>query len=267
MGVEFPGSWAAYPGPMGSRQVATFHWKETQSQLNELSLRTRLTFDRKRGVFFGSAISDVSDDSLAEPSITVVPPRAVPLPPALAEPSDDGSAQAFARRVRGQAGSGPQHQTDLDTYLRSIPTELPLQCMILAQAGAVAIAMFRAGKPVSTKAFKRYVVRGTGRAQPTYMAAKGKSRYGARLRMQNARLLIEETNERLNKLWNEYGAPHQILVGAPQRLWADLFLAPVRPPFTKETPITKVPVDVDVPTTSVLLRTYRSLLYGRIETN
>ncbi len=226
--------------------------------LRELGQRLRLTFDREKAVFHGQS----ADGSEA---VTVVPPRAVPLSPALREPADDGSAQAFARRVRQRADSNAQEQGDLDAYLRAYPKELPLQCMILAQAGAVAVAMFRYGEPLSTKAFKRYVVRGTGRAQPTYKEAKGKSRYGARLRMQNARLLLDETNKRLQKLWNEYGAPDQILVGAPQRLWADLFLAPVSPPFTKDTPITKVPVDVDVPTTSVLLRTYRSLLYGRVE--
>ena len=42
------------------------------------------------------------------------------------------------------------------------------------------------GEIVHTKSIKKYVVRGRGRAQPTHLATKGKSRYGSRLRLQKA---------------------------------------------------------------------------------
>lgn len=243
---------------MAPGALKTLHWSEVLARLPELLGSCALEFDPKRSAFIGT------DESTGE-RITFTPPRVVPLPDALVDEVEDDSAAAFARRARRRSSREAGATDDLATYLRAYPRELPDQCMILAQAGAVALAMFRGGEPVATKAFKRYVVRGSGRAQPTYLASKGKSRYGSRLRLQNARLLIEETNEKLTALWKEHGAPDQILVGAPPRLWADLFLAPNRPPFTKDTPITRVPIDVEVPTTSVLLRTYRSLLYGRLE--
>jgi hypothetical protein len=203
----------------------------------------------------------VGQDESSHGRVTLVPPRAVPLPSSLIDEEDDDSAQAFARRVRQQNVG----ISAVDTYLGEFPDALPRQCMILMQAGATALAMFENGEPIATKAFKRYVVRGNGRAQPAYLAAKGKSRYGSRLRLQNARYMIEETNARLTALWNEHGAPDQILVGAPPRLWADLFMAPNPPPFARDTPITRVSLDVPVPTTAVLLRAYKSLLHGKIE--
>ena len=195
-------------------------------------------------------------------AVVITPPPVIPLPSDLLADVGDDSAAAFARRRKREAT-----EDDLATFLDAYPKELPRQCVILAQAGAVALAMFELGEPLVTKSFKRYVVRGNGRAQPAYLDSKGKSRYGSRLRLQNARQMIEETNRRLDGFWREHGAPDQILVGAPPKLWAEHFLAPIKPPFDRDTPITRVPLDFPVPTTSVLLRTYRSLQYGQIRRN
>ena len=237
---------------VASGAVETFHWEEAEERLRPLLEEGRFRLDPKRSTFVREP-----DDLGA--TVVINTPPVVPLPSGLLAAAGDDSAAAFARRRKREAT-----EDDLATFLNAYPEELPRQCVILAQAGAVAMAMFESGEPLATKSFKRYVVRGNGRAQPAYLNSKGKSRYGSRLRLQNARQMIEETNSRLDEFWKEHGAPDQILVGAPLKLWAEHFLAPVKPPFDRETPITRIPLDVPVPTTSVLLRTYRSLQYGQI---
>ena len=153
----------------------------------------------------------------------------------------------------------------VEHYLEALPTDLGPQLAIAMQAGAVSMARFEGGEPVATKTFKRYVVRGKGRAQPTHLKSKGKSRYGSRLRLQNALMLLEETCERLREWNEEFGRPEQIFVNAPVRLWADLFEVSPGPPFTAEDPVIRIPRDLPRPTTEVLLLAYRGLCYGRIE--
>ena len=238
---------------MATSSIETFHWADGPARLEPLLEGTRFRLDPKRLAFVGQPES-------GRDALTIVPPPLVPLPASLLAAVEDDSAAAFARRSR-QNASGD----DLAAFLRTYPPELPLQCVILLQAGATAIGMFKDGEPLATKSFKRYVVRGKGRAQPAYLASKGKSRYGSRLRLQNAQDMIEETNARLCGFWADHGAPEQILVGAPPRLWAEHFVAPLAPPFKKGTPITRVPLDFPVPTTSVLLRTYKSLQFGLIK--
>ncbi len=242
---------------MATGSVETFHWSDGQARLRPLLDATTFRLDPKRSTFVGQP----GDDGRA---LTIVAPPVVPLPAGLLAAVEDDSAAAFARRSRQKASQDP-NEDDLAAFLQAYPTELPKQCVILIQAGAVAMAMFEGGEPLATKSFKRYVVRGKGRAQPAYLASKGKSRYGSRLRLQNAKDMIEETNARLCGFWADHGAPEQILVGAPPKLWAEHFLAPVKPPFEKGTSITKVPLDFPVPTTAVLLRTYRSLEFGAIK--
>ena len=57
--------------------------------------------------------------------------------------------------------------------------------LLLLQAGAMAIGQWDVDELMYHKAIRRYVVRGHGRAQPLHARTKGKSRYGARLRLQN----------------------------------------------------------------------------------
>ncbi len=153
----------------------------------------------------------------------------------------------------------------LEEYLAALPLEPARHVLILMQAGATSLGLFEAGEAVSTKTLKRYVVRGKGRAQPTHLNAKGKSRYGSRLRLQNAKRLLEETNEKLLAWWEEYGAFEGVYYNAPVRLWPTLFQVKPKPPFERDEALVRVPLDLPRPTTDVLLRTYRSLCYGRVE--
>jgi len=77
-------------------------------------------------------------------------------------------------------------------------------------------------------------VRGNGRAQATHLKTRGKSRYGSRLRLQNWRRLLSETNERLHDLWQQYGVPARVFWSAPVRVWADVLAADPLPPFVRE---------------------------------
>ncbi|MEL6430982.1 MAG: hypothetical protein AAFZ87_10280 [Planctomycetota bacterium] len=182
-------------------------------------------------------------------------PPAVPAPGGLWDAPDWGAEPVHvqvARRARGADVCA------LRGYLEALPEELPLQWMVLLQAGATALAVLDAGEPVVTKSFKRYVVRGNGRAQPTHLRVKGKSRYGARLRLQNAKRQLEETSERLRAFHAEFGAPRQVLYGAPKRLWADYAQSRPAPPFDG-LELVRIPFDLAVPTTEVLLDAYARL--------
>ena len=164
------------------------------------------------------------------------------------------------------------HAGSIEQYLEDLPGEPGLQVVILLQAGAASLGFFHGGLAERTKSIKRYVVRGTGRSQSTHLKTKGKSRYGSRLRLQNAKALLEETNERLRDGWEELGDPEAVFYNAPVRLWADLCKAKPRPPFLSEshvasrpeTPQIRIPLDLPVPTTDLLLRTYRALCHGRV---
>jgi len=216
---------------------ATFHWSECGARLRELRDEWPLTLEPK-GRFFEA------------PGIRVLVPRVAPLP---AELEVEGGPR-WARV-----------DDALERYLAALPDELPRQVVILMQAGAVSLGYFEAGEALATKSLKRYVVRGKGRSQPTYLGKKGKSRYGSRLRLQNARLLFEETNAKLGQWWADFGTPAMLFVGAPKRLWPELFEAKVPPPFSADEPVVRVPLDLPVPTTDVLLRSYKAMGYGRIE--
>ncbi|MEZ5977469.1 MAG: hypothetical protein R3F34_04545 [Planctomycetota bacterium] len=159
-------------------------------------------------------------------------------------------------------GAGVARASD---YLADVPERIGRHAVLLLQAGAVSLGLFDDEDVLETKSFKRYVVRGNGKAQPTHLASKGKSRYGSRLRLQNARALLEETNERLARWWRESPPVERVIVGAPVRLLASLFEAEPPPPFARED-VVRIPRDLPRPTTEVLLRAQRSILYGRIET-
>ncbi len=228
----------------------SFHWSESSERLSAL-LRSGDFELESRGRFFEGA------------GVCVWPPLVFPVAQELVEAASDpkSAAEAAARKAR-RAGRAPG--ADLAQYVQSLPAQPGRQCLILWQAGAASLGFFDAGEPLATKTLKRYVVRGKGHAQPGYLASKGKSRYGSRLRLQNARLLIDEINVKLHGYWSEFGAPELIFAGAPVRLWPDLFRAKQLPPFTTEDRIVRVPFDLPVPTTEVLLRTYKKLCYGRV---
>lgn len=203
----------------------TFHWRDCREALQRLHVESSLIPDPK-GRFFESARGRVR------------PPLVFPLSP---------KCPSF------------------DAYLDDLPDEPGRHSVILMQAGAVTLGRFEGARPLIQKSLRRYVVRGKGRAQPVYLKTKGKSRYGSRLRLQNARKLLVETNEKLIEWDAEYGPAECVFYSCPVRLWPSLFETTPPPPFEKSDPLVRIPLDLPRPTVDVLLRTYRSMEYGRVE--
>jgi hypothetical protein len=186
----------------------------------------------------GSWEVDASRGLLIAPDVCVRPPAVLPI-------------QTDAARIDG--------------YLASIPDELGLHLVVLAQAGAAALGIFEDGEALATKTIRKYVVRGSGRAQPGHLRTKGKSRYGSRLRLRNANNLRDEVHERLREWVDLYGRPQLLFNSCPVRLWSELFETATRPAIEKRDPWIRIQKDLPSPNTEILLRTYRGLCYGRLE--
>ena len=146
-----------------------------------------------------------------------------------------------------------------DDLRRRLAAPLGRELVMLVRAGAAALGWWRDGAMAAHKTFARYVVRGHGRAQPTHLRTKGKSRYGARLRLQNARRLTLEINERVDLWWREAGGFDAVYVACPERIWPDLR----RPEFD---PI-RIPLHVHEPRHEELLRVRRLLERGSVESD
>lgn len=140
------------------------------------------------------------------------------------------------------------------------------QVVLLLQAGAAAIGYWDGDELVDHKAMRKYVVRGHGRAQPLHAKTRGKSRYGARLRLQNWQRLLAATNERLAACWEQYGPPERIFHAVPVRALADLFAADPPPPFARDEPaLQRIPMHVHAPDFAELRRVRGWLRHGRLE--
>lgn len=202
----------------------SFSWQECASELAPFAEDAAFELDSKRRFFLS-------------PTLRIHPPLVFPIPADCASLAD---------------------------YLDNLPLKPPRQTVVLMQADSVALGLFEEGEERATKSFRRYVVRGKGRAQPLHLSTKGKSRYGSRLRLQNARRLLRETIEKLNEWQATHGPSRHVFYNAPVRLWASFFGAKLAPPFQKADAI-RIPRDLPKPTTEVLLRTYRGMGYGRIE--
>ena len=175
-------------------------------------------------------------------------PDAMTLRPAacLPPPSDGESAEAWIARCPGSPGN---------------------EWVVLLQAGAAAVGAWVDGRPIDTKVFKRYVTRGNGRAQPTHLRVKGKSRYGSRLRLQQAEALLDDLCARLTAWEEQDGAADTIHWSCVPRLWDDLLAhrAPP-PPFTRHDPrLRRIRIDVREPGEQELLRVRHQLQTTRLD--
>jgi hypothetical protein len=108
------------------------------------------------------------------------------------------------------------------------------------------------------------VVRGSGHAQSTHLKTKGKSRYGSRLRLQNAQRQLEETSERLGGWWDEFGPFAGVFISAPVRLGADLQRCRPELPFPMQSAV-RIPHHVHRPGIEELERIRRKIVRGRLE--
>ncbi len=154
----------------------------------------------------------------------------------------------------------------LASYLRRLPGPPERHVVLLLQAGAMAVGYWHGDELLHHKAQRRYVVRGHGRAQPLHAKTRGKSRYGSRLRLQNWKRLLVETNERLCDYWAEYGAPERVFFAAPVRAWPELLATSPSPPFAANADcLQRVPMHVHRPDFAELQRVHAWLGHGRLE--
>ena len=138
--------------------------------------------------------------------------------------------------------------------------------LLLIQAGSTAIGVWDDDELLRHKVIKKYVVRGSGRAQPAHLKTKGKSRYGSRLRLQNAKNQLVETNEKLIDYELDLGQSDRIYFSVPVRTWPELFRTTPPPPFKAEDArLHKIPLDVHVPNFEELERVRAWLARGRVE--
>jgi hypothetical protein len=151
-------------------------------------------------------------------------------------------------------------------YRTRLPGPTERSVVLLLQAGAMAIGYWDGDELLHHKAIRRYVVRGHGKAQPLHRKTRGKSRYGARLRLQNWKRLLGETNERLQDYWRDFGAPDRVFVAVPVRTLPELLAADPAPPFARDDArLQRVPMHVHRPDFAELQRVRRWLGAGRLE--
>jgi hypothetical protein len=150
----------------------------------------------------------------------------------------------------------------LNQYLEWIPVELGRQLYLLIQAGDACMGLWEGDALLAHKALHKYVVRGHGKAQTTYLKSKGKSRYGSRLRLRNARTLLEDTCEKLTEWYKEWGPADRLFYSCPVRTWPEFLKT--EPPMPDSPPV-KIPLDVDRPTHEELLKIRRKSLRGSIQ--
>ena len=143
---------------------------------------------------------------------------------------------------------------------------MPLQLLLLLRAGAMAFGCWRGPELVQHKAVRKYVVRGSGKAQSTHLKTRGKSRYGSRLRLQNWRSLLTETSERVRACEEQLGPFDRVFHAAPVRVFSELFDARAKPPFSRDdNRLQKVSMHVHRPDHAELLRVGRWLQRGCVE--
>ncbi|MBI4858828.1 MAG: hypothetical protein HY815_00935 [Candidatus Riflebacteria bacterium] len=211
--------------------TVTFDWTQTRVRLARLADAGPVELGRRRRFF-------VARDDLAGVKLEFVPPL----------------VQAI-----------PSTCQSLDEYLNWLPEGLGRHLIVLIQAGASALGLWEEDRLVAHKAIKKYVVRGHGKAQPTYLRSKGKSRYGSRLRLRNARSLLVETSEKIHEWRNESGPFSRVFYSCPVRIWSGFLDGKPAPPLSKED-LVKIPLDVARPCFDELLRVRRRSLVGRVRT-
>lgn len=151
----------------------------------------------------------------------------------------------------------------LDEYLAAIPSRLGLHLVVLIRAGASALGLFEEGVPIRHKVIKKYVTRGKGKAQPSHLKTKGKSRYGSRLRLQNWQRQLEQTNEKLREWAAAHPEPERKFYSCPVRSWPELWTTRPEPPYERGS-FEKIPLHVHQPGFEELERVYRALGTGEV---
>jgi hypothetical protein len=221
------------------RHASSFPWQETFELLGALVDELDPALDASGRRFVGRD-AETGDELSVELPLLLAPRSPLPR--------------------RGRSPGRPPRLSEALAAARDRPG---LHALVLARAGAVALGLFDDDELVDHKVFKRYVVRGRGRAQPTHLEAKGKSRYGSRLRLANARALRRDALARMDAWSAEHGLLDGLYYAAPVRLWAEL-TADADLPLAEGDAAEAVPGEVGQPSFEEMLRVRRRLGRGRI---
>ena len=216
----------------GAEHIETFGWQDCAERLDAL-LSERTMLASRTGKHFVSA-----EEIDGNPAVEFFAPQCFPLTSETQVPQE---------------------------FLEQLSEDLGEHLIVLIQAGAAALGWWRDEEAVHSKVIKAYVVRGRGRSQTLHVKTKGKSRYGSRLRLQNAQKQLVDISEKIHEWWSEGGAPDRIFYSCPQRSWPELFAARPPPPFDqRDERLVKIPMHVHVPNLEELQRVRRKLLRGRV---
>lgn len=209
----------------------TFSWRDTFAIVDAAWRSATLTFDATRHAFMATDAAGL---------------RTVHLPRLLPVRQIDPDPARFLSALEGQAHLG--------------------RCaLVLVHAGASALLLHHDDELIAHKVIKKYVVRGTGKAQPKHLKTRGKSRYGSRLRLQNYASQLHDTLEKLGDWRREFGAFDRVHLACGARLEHDLLSSPPGLPWPSDFPLERVPVHVHVPDFAEAKRVRWLLTHGRIE--
>ncbi|MFT4515042.1 MAG: hypothetical protein ACI89X_000374 [Planctomycetota bacterium] len=180
------------------------------------------------------------------------------------------SADGTGRLRLPLAGPRAQPGEHIGDYFERLPADASeldeCQLVLLLRAGALAFGCWQGRELVQHKAVRKYVVRGSGKAQSTHLKTRGKSRYGSRLRLQNWRSLLGEANERIADCEQQFGPFERIFFGVPVRVFSELFEADPKPVFARDAAeLQRIPMHVHRPDYEELLRVRAWLARGRVE--
>ena len=157
-----------------------------------------------------------------------------------------------------------QDEKTADEYLKNLPYDLGDHLVLLIQAGAASMGIFKNGEIFSHKAITKYMVRKKqGKAQSTYSKQTAKLRAGSRIRLRNTVEFFVEINEKLLEWKKEIEGCRRLWYSCPVRLWTELFIANPPPPIERDDGRwTKIPLSVRTPNFNELKHIFYRLTHG-----
>lgn len=119
---------------------------------------------------------------------------------------------------------------------------------LLVQSGSAALGYSNNGELIHHKVIKKYMIRKKqGKAQLKHLNAKGKSRLGSRIRLQQADKFFNEIHEKIGE-WGVLADTQQIYFSYAKTLIPFIYETPDRPILKKDDPrLFKLPFDLEEP--------------------
>ena len=134
-------------------------------------------------------------------------------------------------------------------YLDSLPSELGEHLVILMRSGQGSLGIGTVDQLSDVKSIRRYTVRKTqGKSQSTQESKKKARSAGAGLRRRETISFFMDLARELMEREKRIAQCHRIFIGAPVRLWPELFSVNHPLPFKANDPrVVKLPLDIKTP--------------------